>query len=96
MAKKPERGARSRAIRDYLKEHQSASPNQVVAALKEQGMKVSVGLVSVIKYSDRPGSLKLTGDTNFENLIRAKKFVAQVGGVEAALTALKTIEMLRG
>lgn len=46
-----ERGSRSKAIRDYLKEHPSASPKEVVAGLKEQGVEVKEGLVGNIKYS---------------------------------------------
>ena len=96
MAKKPERGERSKAVREYLKENPSASPKQVVAALKAQGMKISLGLVSVLKYSKRPIGVKARNmDSSFDNLIRAKKFVDQVGGVGEALAAIKTIEMLR-
>ena len=48
-----ERGARSKAIREYLKSHSSAGPKEIVAALKEQGVEVTVGLASNIKYGRR-------------------------------------------
>src|SRR5215831_14868162 len=51
-----ERGARSKAIRDYLETHPHAGPKQVVADLRAQGIDVTDGLVSSIKYG--PNSKK--------------------------------------
>jgi hypothetical protein len=45
-----ERGARSKAVKDYLKTHPKDSPNRVVEALKQEGIVVSSGLVGNIKY----------------------------------------------
>lgn len=53
---KPERGAKSRAVREYLKEHKKAGPKEIVDALKAQGIDVTATLVSSIKYGKRgPG-----------------------------------------
>ena len=38
------------SIRDYLAAHPQASPNEIVAGLKEQGITVSPGLASNVKY----------------------------------------------
>jgi len=50
---KPERGAKSQAVRDYLKEHKKAGPKEIVDALKAQGIEVTATLVSSIKYGRR-------------------------------------------
>jgi len=53
------RGARSQAVRDYLKAHPQAGPKEIVDGLKSQGVTVSVGLVRGIKYrGKRAGSRK--------------------------------------
>lgn len=96
-AKKPlpslERGARSKAVRDYLAANPKDSPQKVVAALKEQGIDISLGLVSVIKYSkprSKSGSLGLTTDA----LLQTKKLV-DVIGFDNARMALDVLEKLR-
>lgn len=98
--KKPEHGARSRAIREYLQEHPEANPKAIVAGLKERGVKVSLGLAGVVKYGNRASNFKewrgnLPTGANVELLLRAKKFVDQVGGTEAAMQAIELIEKLR-
>ena len=50
----PERGSRSGAIRDYLKSNPKAGPKEIVAALGAQGISVTKGLVSNIKYGAKP------------------------------------------
>lgn len=52
MAKKAptlERGAKTKAVKEYLAGHRKAGPKEVVAALKEQGIDVSPNMVSIIK-----------------------------------------------
>jgi len=98
MAKKKlERGARSQAVRDYLAENPKASPKDVVAALKEKGVSVSLGLVSVIKYSKRSAGIRSLGKSNssLAGLLHAKRFIDEVGGIEAAKEAIMLIERLR-
>lgn len=43
---------KSQAIRDYLATNADAMPNDVIAALKEKGIKVSRGLVGLVKYKN--------------------------------------------
>lgn len=98
--KKPEHGARSRAIREYLQKHPEANPKAIVGLLKQRGVQVSLGLADVVNYGNRAGALKglrgnLPTGANVELLLRAKKFVDQVGGTEAALEAIELIEKLR-
>jgi hypothetical protein len=53
---KPERGAKSTAIREYLKAHPKARVQDVVDELKKQGITVSAALVNNIKYTKKkPG-----------------------------------------
>lgn len=96
-AKKPlpslERGARSKAVRDYLAANPKDSPHKVVAALKEQGVSVSLGLVSVIKYS-KPKSKRGSLDTTADALFQTKKLVDAIG-FENARLALDVLEKLR-
>jgi len=98
--KKPEeRGARSKAVRDFLAANPKASPKVVVEELSKQGISVSLGLVSVIKYSKR-GKMnrsarrggRLSG--SFDSLLHAKKFIDEVGGFEAAKEAISLVEKL--
>lgn len=44
------RGARTKAIREYLKTNPSAGPQKIVADLAAQGIEVTLGLVSNVKY----------------------------------------------
>lgn len=87
-----ERGARSKAVRDYLAANPKDSQQKVVAALKEQGIEVSLGLVSVIKYKPKSnrGSLGTTTDA----LLLTKKLV-DVIGFDNARMALDVLERLR-
>jgi hypothetical protein len=49
-----ERGSRSSAIREYLKNNPKAGPKEVMTALGAQGIHVTRGLISNIKYGTRP------------------------------------------
>jgi len=89
-----ERGARSKAVRAFLKAHPSASPAKVVAALQEQGLQVSLGLVSVIKYSKRTSGLADV-KTSAAALFQAKKLADRVGGIRNAQELLNLLEQLR-
>ncbi len=50
----PERGAKSKAIRDFLQSKPEAGPKEIIETLKGQGIKVTAALVSRIKYG-KPG-----------------------------------------
>jgi hypothetical protein len=58
---KQERGARSNAIREYLKSHPDAGPKSIIADLKASGVNVSAALVSRIKYGKVGASGKRAG-----------------------------------
>ena len=52
MARRTASGVnKSQAVRDYLAKNPGATPNQIVAGLKDQGVDVSVGLASNVKYT---------------------------------------------
>ena len=91
---KLERGARSQAVRASLKAHPSASPAKVVAALQKQGVQISLGLVSVIKYSKGASGLADV-KTSANTLLMAKKLADRVGGIRNAHELLNLLEKLR-
>ena len=61
MAKKKARKSLSQSIRDYLEAKPSATSNQIVEGLAKQGVKVSPGLASNIKYTSGLSAKKKTG-----------------------------------
>jgi hypothetical protein len=89
-----ERGARSKAVREFLVTNRKASPKVVVAALKEQGIDVSPGLVMVIKYSKR-GKRFASVESQASALLLVKKMTEKVGGIGKAHAALDILEQLR-
>ncbi len=89
-----ERGARSKAVRDYLAKNRKASPKVVVSALKEQGIDVSPGLVMVIKYSKR-GKRFASVESQASALLLVKKMAEKIGGISKAHAALDILEQLR-
>jgi len=52
MAKKTPAANRSNAVREYLAKHPSATGTEVVAALKQGGIKISASLVAKVKALD--------------------------------------------
>ena len=100
----------SQAIRDYLAANPSASPNDIVAGLKQQGITVSPGLASNVKYTSRskagkrgrpagrrgPGRPRSgNGALTAADLIEAKRLADQLGGVEKVRKALEMIQELQ-
>ena len=51
MARKKARNSLSQRIRDHLQANPGATPNQIVEALANQGINVSPGLASNVKYT---------------------------------------------
>lgn len=101
-------GAKSEAIRTYLAANPDAGPTAVVAALKEQGIKATIGLVSNIKFRlanptgkrSRPAAGRRgnkTGRTELtaDQLLAAKRMADELGGVEAARAALDALAALQ-
>ena len=101
MAKKPARGARSQAVRDYLKSNPSANVKTVVEELAKGGMKVSAALVGAIKYAKakkkrrrRVAAAAASEGLDIQKLIAVKKLVNDLGGVEEVRKALTALEKL--
>ena len=110
MAKKKAGKSLSQSIRDHLQANPSAKPNQIVEALAKQGIKVSTGLASNIKYtsglSAKKKGKKRTKRTvmrrrpsaqtvDLSTLQAAAKFVATVGDAETATAAIKQVQSLQ-
>ena len=108
--KKKAKTNRSQAIRDYLGTKQGATPKEVVAALQEQGVTVSEGLVSNVKHNmqRRNGvhggrgrkrvALKrgvLRGSVTADQLLTAKRLADELGGISQARSALETLAKLQ-
>lgn len=99
---------RSQAIRDYLETDPGATPKTIVSALAAQGIEVSEGLASNVKYTTqakqrggwkRPGKRgrrrgAAAGSVSASDLFEAKRLVDVVGGIEEARKALDTLEQL--
>jgi hypothetical protein len=83
----PERGAKTRAIRDYLAANKNAKPKEVVAALKGQGLEVSPNLVSIqrakMKVRKAKRNVAAASSTSSSGSIDKPR------GLEAALTLYK-------
>src|SRR4051812_32464293 len=92
------RGAKSAGIREYLEANPGAMPREVVAALKEGGLKVSAQMVSVLKGKTngggRRGRRRSVGNVNVDALVQAKKLVDQIGGIAQAQEALSVLSKL--
>ena len=106
MAKKKSGVNKSQSIRDHLQANPSDMPKQIIAALAKQGINVSNGLVSHIKYTKKTGKpkgakrtvkRKLPGaqTVDLAALQAAAKFVAQVGDAETAVAAVKQVQSLQ-
>ena len=89
----------------------NATPNQIVEALASQGIKVSPGLASNIKYTSALKAKKKTGKKGTKRTVMRKrpsaqtvdisalqaaaKFVATVGNAETAMVAIKQVQSLQ-
>ncbi len=98
MAKKKARKSLSQSIRDYLRAKPSATPNQIVEGLAKQGVKVSPGLASNVKYT-RPGAKKKTAKKKratgrkkgAKRTVRRKRPSAQTVNISALQAAAKLL-----
>jgi hypothetical protein len=97
--------SRSELVREYLRNARSSKqkkPTAVVAALKEKGITVSVGLVSQVKNkigktrrrkTTKPLARKK--DVSIEHLVHAKHLLqAFEGDIKSARAALETVKKL--
>lgn len=95
---------KSQEIREYVIANPGSSAKDVVSALAKKRIQVSPSMVATVKFkagltksrkkglSFRGG--KGNGQMNVNLLVDAKKFRAKAGSTQAAIEALKTIDML--
>ena len=97
---KAKRGEKSAAIRDYLAANPGTKTKDVVAALKQQGIRVSGQMVSTLKgkFSGGPARKRAAAKKNrspsIEDLIEAKKLADRLGGVDKARAAIAVLAKL--
>jgi hypothetical protein len=101
MAKKPARGVKTQAIRDYLKTNKNAKAAEVVAALAEKGISVTPADFYNLKARKSMGmrrrKARAGGQTvglSITGLLAAKKLVDAVGGIEQARAAVDALAKL--
>ena len=103
---------KSLEIRNYKAANPTASPKEIAEALSKTGMSVSAQFVSTVlsnarkkggkvgKRGPKPGRKAAMaaagGGASIENLIKAKKLVEQLGGVEQARSAINALAQLLG
>ena len=99
------RGAKAQAIRAALEKTPEASAQEIVASVKEQGLKVTPQMVYGLKARSAKGSKRRGGrrkkaSTNgagfsIHTLILAKKLADQLGGVGKAKEAMDALSKLQ-
>jgi hypothetical protein len=101
MAKKAARGEKSQAVRDYLSANKKAKGSEVVAALAEKGIKVSLPMVYNLKARNRMGKRRRKAQAagqevkvSLTHLVAAKKLADEVGGIDQALAAVQALAKL--
>jgi hypothetical protein len=101
---------KSLEIREYKAANSSASPKEIAAALHSSGLAVSAQFVSTVlsnakkkngavgKRGPKPGrkAATLNASSELSQLIQAKKLVDQLGGIEAAKSAINTLAQILG
>lgn len=103
---------KSLEIRNYKTANPTASPKEIAEALGKQGVSVSAQFVSTVlsnarkkggkvgKRGPKPGRKAAMaaagGGGSYENLIKAKKLIEQMGGVEQARSAINALAQILG
>jgi hypothetical protein len=96
---KAKRGTKSAAIREYLAANPGTRTKDVIAALKQKGIRVSGPMVSTLK-GKLGGSVKKRAaaghnqSPSIEDLIEAKKLADRLGGVDKASAAVAVLAKL--
>ena len=101
----------SELIRQFIARYPDAMPKAIELGLKQQGVKVSLGLISNVKYGSRKKSGKRrairtpaariaarktpSGSVTIEQLLEVKRVADSLGGVIQVRAALDTLEKLR-
>ncbi|WP_425613628.1 hypothetical protein NA78x_003463 [Anatilimnocola sp. NA78] len=109
MARKPKSGPnKSLEIRNYKDANPSASPKEIAEALSKTGIEVSPQFVSTVlsnakkkggkigKRGPKPGFKRSTAIGGIEHLVHAKKLVDQLGGIDAARSAVNALAQILG
>lgn len=89
---------RSELIREHLKTAKDTMPAAVVKAMAKKGIKVSRGLVSVVKHSRRKGfkasRLAKHADAiakHADAIAKVKKFIEESGGISEAKSLIDVV-----
>ena len=92
---------KSGAVREYLRKNPNAGPTEVSKALKTRGIVVSPAHVSNVKQSSKRksgmkrGRKPAAGDSiSLVQLVEARRFAQNVGGVDAAVGLLQSLGKL--
>lgn len=99
------RGAKAQAIRDAIAKTPEASAQEIVAAVKESGLRVTPQMVYGLRARAAKGPKKRRGGRikassngagfSIDTLILAKKLANQLGGVEKAKEAMDALAKLQ-
>ena len=103
---------KSLEIRNYKAANPTATPKEIAEALTKTGLSMSPQFVSTVlsnakkkggkvgKRGRKPGrpasAASAAPSSNIEQLIKAKKLVDQLGGVEAARAAVNALAQILG
>jgi len=98
--------SKSEAIRQYLAKNRKATPTEVKAALAEQKIEVTTGLVSQVKSATKrkrarrktatPTAKKASSPVvRLDDLLKAKALVESLGSVERAQATLSILAKVR-
>lgn len=94
---------KSQLIREYLASSRDKSPVSVVKALGAKGVKVSPGLVSVVKHGRMKAFSTRRLVRHAEALAKhssaladARRFVERAGGLEEALSLVEIVGKIMG
>lgn len=101
----------SESIRQFIAKHPGAMPKEIRQGLKQQGVKVSVGLISNVKYGGgkkagtkkrrtrtagvHAAARKTSASVTVEQLLEVKKFADSLGGADQVRKALDTLAELQ-
>ena len=97
----------SESIRQFIATHPGAMPKEVRQGLRQQGVKVSLGLISNVKYTSGKKKRKMRASVvhaaarrtsvavTVEQLLEVKKFADSLGGADQVRMALDTLAELQ-
>jgi hypothetical protein len=94
---------KSEAVRGQLRKDSNAKPKEIAATLNEQGINVEPAYVSIIKTkfnkgetgAGKRGRKGRAGTQSYDDLLMAKKFADQMGGIANARAAVDTLARLQ-